>query len=183
MKKTLVVYKSSYCSTKKYAQWISEELQCEMITKEDAENKNLDDYDTIIYGGGLYAGKINGIDFLTSSFEKIKDKNLILFTCVLGDPNESKNHENIMKGVDKVFNSEMKSRIKVFCLGGGIDYSKLSFVHNAMMWMMYRIILKKSRKSQQAADENKYFIDTYGKAVDFTDRASIEPLINYVRGL
>lgn len=183
MKRVLVVYSSAYGSTQKYARWISEELNCELTEKGNASDKNFDDYDVIIYGGGLYAGKINGIDFLTSSFEKIKNKNIILFTCGLGDPDEQKNHQNIMKSVDKTLTGEMGKRVKVFCFRGGIDYSKLSFVHSAMMWMMYRIILKNSKKSQQAADENRYFIETYGKAVDFTDKKYIEPLVDYVRSL
>ena len=182
MKRALVIYKSVYGSTEKYAGWIAEELKCDMVKKEDAGKINMDDYDVIIYGGGMYAEKVNGIDFLVSSFEKIKDKQVILFTCGLADPNIEKNRANILKGVYKSFTEEMKRSVRVFCFRGGIDYSKLSFVHRAMMSMMYKIISKKCDKDPRALEENGYFLETYGKAVDFSDRKTIETLIEYVKG-
>ena len=59
--KTIVVYRSKYGSTKAYAEWISEALGCEMIEFKEAKIEQLMKYDTIIYGGGLYAEMINGV--------------------------------------------------------------------------------------------------------------------------
>lgn len=180
MKKTVVAYRSLYGSTQKYAEWIAAELGCD-IKNTDKDKVCLEDYDIIIFGGGLYAGRVSGMELLISSFEKIKDKKLILFTCGLADPNIGKNRENIISGINKVFTEEMRKNIKVFCFRGGIDYSRLSLVHKAMMSMMYRMILKKSKKTDLAMDENREFIESYGKAVDFTDKSSIEPLIIYAK--
>lgn len=183
MENAVVVYKSAYGSTEKYARWISEELKCSLLKREDADNEQIDKYDIIIYGGGLYAGSVNGIDFITSSFERFKDKKIILFTCGLADMEDEKNINHIISGLDKVFTDEMKKKIKIFFLRGGIDYSKLKFTHKAMMYMMYRIVLGKSKKSPEERENNKAFVDSYGKAVDFTNKESIEPLIKYVREL
>ena len=65
MKKALVVYKSAYGSTKKYAEWIADELKCDILEKDKCKKEQLKDYDIIIYGGGLYAGKVNGIELIT----------------------------------------------------------------------------------------------------------------------
>ena len=39
--KTIVVYRSKYGSTKKYAEWISAELGCEMLEFKEAKIENL----------------------------------------------------------------------------------------------------------------------------------------------
>ena len=77
---TIVVYKSKYGSTKTYAEWIKEELNCDIA---DAKSVSIDDllkYDNIIYGGGLYAEIINGVHLLTKNFDKLKDKKIAIFT-------------------------------------------------------------------------------------------------------
>ena len=53
MKSTAVIYKSKYGSTKKYAEWIGEELECDVLETGSVSADTLKKYDTIIYGGGL----------------------------------------------------------------------------------------------------------------------------------
>lgn len=60
MNKTAVVFKSKYGSTKKYAQWIAEELSCDIFERKNVKSDDLEAYDTVIYGGGLYAGGVKG---------------------------------------------------------------------------------------------------------------------------
>ena len=72
----IVVYKTKYGSTKQYAEWIAEDLGCDVV---DTKNVKVDDllgYDTIIYGGGLYAEVINGVSLITKNTEKLKDKKI-----------------------------------------------------------------------------------------------------------
>ena len=77
-KNSIVLYKAACGFTKKYAEWIAEKLQCDCVEISTYDfNK---DYKTIIFGGGLYAGKINGIKTLIKNYDKIKDKELIVFT-------------------------------------------------------------------------------------------------------
>ena len=46
--KTLIIYSSQTGFTKKYATWLSEELQADCIPLKDAKKINLDDYKNII---------------------------------------------------------------------------------------------------------------------------------------
>ena len=48
-----------------------------------------------------------------------------------------------------------------------------------MMAMVKNMIAKK--KESELSSEDKAFIETYGENVDFMDRATIGPLVNYVR--
>ena len=67
MERTIVIYKSKYGATDKYAAWIGEELNCPVVELGDFDKKTIDNYDNIIYGGGVHAGGIRGWD----DFKKI----------------------------------------------------------------------------------------------------------------
>ena len=74
--KTVVIYESKYGTTKKYAEWIADALSCDLFEKKSITPSALTGYDTIIYGGGLYAGGVSGIGLLKKNFSKISNKNL-----------------------------------------------------------------------------------------------------------
>lgn len=174
MSNTIVVYKSRYGSTKKYAEWISKTLGAELSEASNVNAEALKQYDTIIYGGGLYASGILGINLITKSFEQLKNKRLIVFTVGLADP---KNEEQFKPLLDKNFNDEMKDTIKVFHLRGAIDYKNLGFIHKSMMAMLKSKVEKTAIEDRD--DESNMMLDTYGQVVDFTDEATIKPLIEY----
>lgn len=177
MSKVVVVYKSKYGSTKKYAEWISEELCCDLFECSKLSVEKLNDYDTVIYGGGLYASGINGIDMITKNYEKLKEKKLIVFTVGLANPNIESQFTPIL---NKNFTEEMQKNIKIFHLRGGIDYKELGLIHKSMMAMMRKMVA--SKKEEELTDEDKQMLETYGEKVDFTDKATIEPIISYVNG-
>ncbi len=179
MSNAVVVFQSKYGSTKKYAQWIAEELSCELLERKKTKISDLEQYDTIIYGGGLYAGGVSGIDLLTKNFNTLADKTLILFTCGLADPTDSSNTDSIKESLNKVFSPAMKEKVKVFHLRGGIDYATLGIVHKSMMGMLHKMMLKKDPAT--LTGEETEMLDTYGKSVDFIDRTTIAPIVDYVR--
>lgn len=181
MSQPVVVYQSKYGATQKYAEWIAGELNCDIIDRKSVKLSDLERYDTIIYGGGLYAGGINGVDLITKNFDQLLSKNLVLFTCGLADPLDKQNIDHIKKSLEKAFTIQMLERMKVFHFRGAIDYSRLGPVHKAMMAMLHQMTLKKDSDSLRNGDRE--MLATYGKAVDFTDKTTIFPLIQYVKSL
>lgn len=181
MYKTIVVYSSKYGYTKRYAQWISQKLSCSMFDTSSIKASALKEYDTIIFGGGMYAGKLRGMNFLLGAFEGIKDKNVIVFTCGIADPTIKKNEDKIKGDITRCFTPYMAEKIKLFHLRGGMDYSKLTPIHKAMMKMLYTSLKKKS--PEDMSEEDKGIIESYGKAIDFSDKNSIAPIIQYVKTL
>ena len=179
MKKCVVVYESTYGTTKKYAEWIAEDLDADLFQRKDASVEALMGYDVIVYGGGLYAGGVSGLSFITKNYDKIKDKRILLFTCGLGDPNVFENVDSIRKGLAKTLPAEMQKTVEIFHLRGGMDYSKLSFVHRSMMSMVQKSVQKKDPATR--TQEDVQMLETYGKAVDFTDRTTIKPLVDSAR--
>ncbi len=76
----IVIYKSRYGSSKTYAEWIAEELGCRAVDVKGLKVSELLKYDTVIFGGGLYAEMIAGIHFVTKNFEKLSEKKIIVFS-------------------------------------------------------------------------------------------------------
>ena len=179
MTKVLVLYFTIYGSTKKYAEWIAEELKGDLLNINDVRHNQLHDYDTIILGGGLYAGSIKGLNLLIDNYEKIKDKKLIIFTCGLADYTKEENINSIKSRLEKIIPDNIFESIKVFHLRGYINYKKLSFKHKIMMGIRRKMIINKGMDKMN--EENKEFLETYGKIVDFTDKKNIKGIIDYCK--
>jgi menaquinone-dependent protoporphyrinogen IX oxidase len=177
MAKVLVLYFSKYGTTKKYAEWIASELNGDIGNVKNIKPDMLENYDTIIIGSGLYAGKIEGVKLLIDNYEAIKEKKLILFTCGLADYSKTENINNIRKRLEKIIPADLKQKIKIYCLRGGINYSGLNLKHKIMMWLLKRMVLKK--RIEELNEENRAFIETYGQTVDFTNKNSIMEIIEY----
>ena len=78
--KTVVVYKSISGFTKKYAEWIAEELEADLSRLKKIDMDTLLKYDIIIYGGCLHAVGISGVNMIKNNLDKLRDRNIIIFT-------------------------------------------------------------------------------------------------------
>ena len=61
MNTTAVIYKSRYGSTRRYASYIAQELGADLYSWEQIDAGQLLEYEKLVFGGGLYAGKMAGI--------------------------------------------------------------------------------------------------------------------------
>ncbi|MCP1103329.1 menaquinone-dependent protoporphyrinogen IX oxidase [Aequitasia blattaphilus] len=174
MKNIVVTYKSHYGTTKQYAQWIAEELGATLLERKEATPAELQKYDLVIHGGGLYASGILGIDLVV----KNPINNLIVFTVGMANPETTDYTEIVHKNIPE----GLREKTKVFHLRGGMDYGKLSLPHRGMMAMMKKMTIDKKAEAE-LTDEDIAFKDSYGGNVHFIDRASIAPLIQYAQEL
>lgn len=177
MNNIAIIYKSKYGSTKKYAQWIAEEAKADLFQCSEIGVKKLKEYDTIVYGGGLYASGIAGISIITKNYEILKDKRIIVFTVGLASTDREEVFTPI---IEKNFSKEIRENITFFHLRGGIDYKKLGIIHKSMMAMLKNMISKKD--SKELSDDDSALLNTYGKKVDFTDKNTIAPLLLFLKG-
>jgi len=177
--KTAVIYKSHYGATETYAKWLAEDLGADLLQSDRVKPADLQQYQIIVYGGGLYAGGINGIALLTKNFELIKDKALYLFTVGAADVTDPENLKNIRSALEQKLPPAMREKLHIYHLRGGMRYSNMSFVHRTMMNMMVKMLRKKPESELRA--EDKMMLETYGQDIDFTDRAAIVPLVTDIR--
>ena len=179
MKHTLVVYASRYGYTRRYAQWIAEQLGCCAVEARQVRAEQLAACEVLVYGGGLYAGGLNGAKKILADPCALAGKELVLFTCGLADPADPQNAAHIRAGVERALPEEMRGRVALFSFRGGIDYARLSLVHRAMMAALAASLRRRDPASLRQEDRD--LLATYGKAVEFCDRASIAPLVAAVR--
>jgi len=78
MSSIVVVYKSKYGSSEKYAKWIAEALSADIFKSNEIKPDKLEAYTTIIYCGGLYVGGILGFSLIKNNYSKLRDKKLIV---------------------------------------------------------------------------------------------------------
>ena len=172
---TIVIYKSKYGSTKAYAQWIAEELSCEAV---DASKVKIDDlykYDTIIYGGGLYAEVIAGVSLITKNIEKLTDKKIIVYTTGLTPPEYREYYDKLV--VDKNFKNGIFSNVKMFNYPGKMVVSELSLVHRGAIKTLKKIMSDKKEPTEM----EKLLINLCDLDGDFTDKKLIKELIEYAK--
>ena len=172
-KKTAVIYKSYYGTTKQYAEWIAEALNASLFEASDIKPAQLMDYDVVVYGGGLYAGGVIGSELVAQN----PSKSLVVFTVGAANANDT-DFSNILA---KNFGKDYSDKLKVFHLRGGIDYGKLSLAHKTMMWMVKKDAEKKPEAERSADD--RLLLETYGDKVDFMDKESIAPLLEFITSL
>ena len=179
MTRAVVVYRSEYGSTQQYAQWLAVDLWCDVFDRRNIQLEDLQEYDTIIYGAPLRAGgKVPGSKFLRKEIEMLGDKNLILFTCGIADPEVGKNRRVIQDRLIKTLTDDVLTHIKVFHLRGALDYRQLSGVHTLMMIKRKRTIARLG--PAERTPEEQTLLDTYRKTVDYVDRDAIRPIVKYV---
>lgn len=175
MSNIAIVYESKYGSTKRYARWIAEETKGDLYKSSDIDSKKLMEYDTIVYGGGLYASGIAGISIITKNYEDLKNKKIVVFTVGAASTNRD---TVFLPIIGKNFSKEMSENIKFFHLRGGIDYENLGIIHRLMMGMLKRATSRKDEK--ELSDDDINFLATYGKKVDFVDKNTLVPLLTYL---
>ena len=85
--KILVIYKSKTGFTQWYAEIIAREVEGELIDFKEITVDKMSEFDVVVYGGGLYAGMINGLKKAKDMFEKSSAKTFVIFATG-GTPNE-----------------------------------------------------------------------------------------------
>ena len=174
--KTVVIYESKTGFTKKYAEWISEELSADIFPASKVTADMLSAYDCVIYGGGLYVVGINGVKLITNNVEKLNGKKVVVFATGMSPSRE----EAVSEVISKNFTFEQQKIIKFFYLRGGFDYRKLNPFDKMLMTLLKASInWKKIRKKELISDEIG-ILEVFDKPTDYTRRAKIDELVAYV---
>ena len=126
MNKTIVFYKSKFGTSKDYAYWISNTIDCQVFDYSNVTIDKLLQYDTIILGGDLYTNGINGVSMITRNFKKLKDKKIIIFTAGLSSSN---NPDFFYPSLDMLFSKEMQEKIIFFHFPLSINNPSLGYLN------------------------------------------------------
>ncbi len=171
----IVVYKTKYGSTKTYAQWIAEELGCQAVDAKTVKIDDLVQYDTIIYGGGLYAEVINGITLITKNIDKLKDKKLVVYTTGITPMEYREYYDKLV--IEKNFKSGVPDNMKIYNFVGKMILDELSIVHRTAIKSLKKLMQGKENPTEM----EKLLVELCDANGDFTDKNAIAELVSYCK--
>jgi menaquinone-dependent protoporphyrinogen oxidase len=132
---TLIVYITTHGCTEKAAQMLKEQLKDDVtiVNLKKSSRPDLSSFDTIIIGGSIHAGRIQGRvkRFCQAHLDTLKQKRLGLFLCCMEEG------DTAQKQFDEAFPAELRTHAAVTGLfGGEFDFDKMSFFYRAIIKKM-----------------------------------------------
>lgn len=157
--KILIAYGSKYGCTEKCAKILSQKLdaEVELCNLKNSKDVNVSNYELIIVGGSIYAGKIRSevTNFCKSNLNLLKNKETAFFICCMREKDEAE--KQLMGAIPKELLNDAISR---GFFGWELIYTKMSFID--------RFITKKIRKIEE--DTSCISVDNINKFAEEINR-------------
>ena len=172
--KTLIMYTSQTGFTKRYAQWLAEEMSADIFDLKDVQKNGesfFAQYESIVYAGWFCAEKVVKANWFLDKAKNWKDKHLALI-AVGGSPNASPDTEVAIK---RILTDEQRTYIKAFYCQGGFNYEKMNLPSKLAM-KAFAASLKKSKEEKYREMGNQ--VD---HSYDIADKKYLEPVVAYLK--
>lgn len=171
MNKGIILYQSKYGATEKYARWLEEKTGFALMETKKASLTHVQGYDTIILGGGVYAGGIAGLGFLKKHMEKLKGKQVMVF-AVGASPYD----EKFLAQARAMHFRDALEGLPLFYCRGAWDMEKMTFAHRALCNLLKKAVAKQDPSTfepWQAA-----LFEAGDAPCDWTDERYLAPLLS-----
>ena len=195
--RTIVLYTSKYGAAETYARWIAEALGCRAVPLDKFSKKELQGYDTVIYGGGVQAGGVRGLEQFTKWIKgdlKLRqmakrgtiseaeaaeigafDRQYYIFAVGISLDSEG----NRLQLRDINCDKDWLRDLPCFFLPGAFDPAKLAGVDKAIIKVATKMFLDKPEA--QAAAEDAQVLRYFDTGCDLIDRTRTTALIEAVK--
>ena len=174
MSNVIVIYQSKYGATKKYAEWLAEELSCDLVETKKATIEQIEKYDVVILGGGIYATGIAGISFIKKHYERLKNKKIIVF-AVGASPYDEKAMTALK---ERNFKTEF-SHIPCFYCRGAWNEEIMSWKDRILCHLLKKAVAKKDPATYEPWETA--LMQAVGSNFDWTDKEYVKQIVEYVR--
>ena len=124
--KTIIIYSTKYGSVEKAALKLKEHLKGDVEVCNVKNNPGFIDYDVVILGGSIYAGRVQSVlkKYIHNNLSKLKEKKIGLFICA-GTEKEADINSYLVNN----FTQELYDRaIAKANFGYEYDLKKFSFI-------------------------------------------------------
>lgn len=172
--KAVVVYKSKTGFTKKYAQMVAEQAQCDLLELKYATAQKLSGYEIIVFGSRFFAGTVDDLKKARELFSASGAKEFAVFATG-ATPNAA---EGVINDVWKSnFTPEELETIPHFYMQSGICYEKMPLGEKMMMKVAALMM-----KSQKEKDEmGQGFEEALKGSFDISSEEYARPLVEYLK--
>ena len=170
--KALIVYLSKTGFTKRYAQWLKEDLSCDCVPFDQRGQVDLSPYGAVVFGSSVHAGRIRKLGWLKKQLPALAGKRVALFFTGAMPPDQ----ETVQQCLAQNLTSEEQRQVKAFYLWGGLNYQAMGPVDKWMMGVFRKMLASKKDPTPQDRQTAQMVAASYDK----TDRASLKPLEDYL---
>lgn len=164
MNQTIIIYRSKTGFSRRYAQWLAEDLHGRAVPYEERKTLKLADYDTIILAGGLYAGQMPGLKWLEKQLPRLQGKRIAVLAVGCAPIALPENMAKLFGPLPQV---------QGFYCQGGLDYEHMAPIHRAMMAAL--------RTAFRGKPENAEMLEIISHSFDAAKRENLAPLLAWAR--
>lgn len=172
--KTIIIYHSKTGFTKRYAEWLAQDIGGVCLPYGKRKGADLAAYDAIVFGGRLQAGAVHGAKWFFGQAAKLPGKRLALFFTGAMPPDP----QAIERAVAQNVPPQERGRIPAFYLWGGLCYEKMGLADRAMMAAFRRMLAAKKAPGPEEREAAKMVANSY----DMAKRENLRELEAYLRG-
>lgn len=173
---TMVVYSSQTGFTKRYAEWIAEELGCDAVSLDNNVRFDAGAFDAVVLGGWFHAASFVGGKWLKQQHAAHPCTKFVVF-AVGATPADWT--DMVDDGTARALPSPEFDDVPRFYLRGGFAYERLSMPNKLAMKMFFKMQAKAAETDPRAAEMLAGMRDGF----DGTDRDAIAPVVACMRAL
>ncbi len=172
--KTIVIYTSQTGFTKRYAEWLAEEMSADLFDLKDVQKNEegfFAQYEAIVYAGWFCAEKVAKANWFYNKAQNWKNKQLAMIV-VGGNTNDNPDTEVAIK---RVLTDEQRTYIKAFYCQGGFNYEKMNLPSKLAM----KAFVGSLKKSKNA--KTREMGERMDHSYDIADKKYLEPVVAYLK--
>lgn len=170
--KTLIIYSSKTGFTRRYAQWLRDDLDCDCVPFSERHSADLSGYDAVAFGAGCYVGKIRRLAWFKRQMPELSGKKLAVFFTGAMEPAPT----DIRRLEQENFTPGELSRVRTFYLQGGLNYAGMSPVDRALMALFRRML-----RAGADSPDKKVMLQNVSQSFDKTQRENLRPLEEFLK--
>ena len=171
---TVVAYSSQTGFTKRYAQWIAEELGCAAVSIDENARFDAGGFDTVVFGGWFHAASFVGGKWLERQLAEHPQTRFVAFAVGATPPEWA---DMVEEGMARAFPSPKFDGVPRFYLRGGFAYERLSLPNKLAMKLFFKMQGKAAASDPRAAK----MLSGMRGGFDGTDRAAIGEVVACAR--
>ena len=155
MIRTLIAYASKHGCAEECAKSLSEKIQgqIDLINLKKTNSINLNDYDAVIVGGSIYAGRIQKevADFCNNHEDMLLTKKLGFYICGMSEGEAGEKQLSSVYPAPLLYKAIAKENF-----GGKFDFSKINFLEKT-------IVKKVAKVSSDSSSIHNELIDVFAQ--------------------
>lgn len=171
-RKLLITYKSVTGFTKEYAKLIAQEAayDCTLIDLKETTAEIMSDFDTVIFGGRMHAGTIDGLKKAKELFRRSHSGRFLVYATG-AMPDDAK--EIVEEMWRRNLTPGELAEIPHFYMPGGLRYERMPLPDKMMMKLFGAMLKRKKNQTEYEKASAEAILHSY----DISSREYIAPLI------